>query len=696
MSIDPDLPSDIIAQFQEVNNTYDEVFNPRISKYNGASGPLTAVVNIGPVLPPQRKGRLPHYNRERLIELQQKFDDLEDAGVFAKPEDVDVNVEYLNLCFLVQKPQGGTRLVTSFGEVANYCKPQPSLMPTVDGVLRDIASWKYLIVTDLLQSFYQIPLSKASMKYCGVATPFKGVRVYTRSAMGMPGSETSLEELMSRVLGHLIQEGRVCKLADDLYCGGTTYSELLDNWMHVLHALKKNNFRLSAKKTVICLKSVVILGWLWSNGTLRASPHKIASLSSAQPPPTVHGLRSFIGAYKVLSRVLPGHASILHPLDQAVAGRQSKEKIDWSDELLTAFRKAQSTLGENKVIHLPRPNDTLWLVTDASSRNRGIGATLYVLRSDKLRLAGFFSAKLRPHQVNWMPCEIEGLCIGTAVQHFAPYIIQSPHRTQVLTDSKPCVQAFAKLQRGQFSASSRVTTFLSTLSRFQVQLQHISGAANLPSDFASRNPQDCSNPSCQICKFICELEDSVVRGITVKDIIDGHAKMPFTGRVAWATTQQDCKDLRRTHAHLTQGTRPSKKATKIPDVKRYLQVVTLARDGLLVVTEALPFAKTREPIVVPRTAVAGLLTALHLQLQHPSQCQLKSLFNRYFYAINVDQAIQLITSSCSQCAALKSIPTQLHDQSTSEPTNSIGFTFAADVMRRYKQLIFVLRETVSS
>lgn len=60
------------------------------------------------------------------------------------------------------------------------------------------------------------------MKYCGVATPFKGVRLYTRCSMGMPVSETSLEELMSRVLGELIQEGAVTKLADDLCCGGDT------------------------------------------------------------------------------------------------------------------------------------------------------------------------------------------------------------------------------------------------------------------------------------------------------------------------------------------------------------------------------------------------------------------------------------------------------------------------------------------
>ena len=77
-------------------------------------------------------------------------------------------------------------------------------------------------MTDLTSAFYQIPLSQSSMKYCGVATPFKGVRVYVRSAMGMPGSETALEELMCRVLGNLLEEGVVVKLADDLYGGGST------------------------------------------------------------------------------------------------------------------------------------------------------------------------------------------------------------------------------------------------------------------------------------------------------------------------------------------------------------------------------------------------------------------------------------------------------------------------------------------
>jgi len=203
VSIDPDgiLTQEERDAFTKINTQFDKVFDTKISMYNGKCGDIKAVVNMGPVLPPQHKGRMPQYNKDRMQELQDKCDELEKSGVLARPEDVGVTVEYVNPSFLVKKPNGGSRLVTSFGEVAQYSKPQPSLMPSVDKVLQEIASWKYIVITDLTQSFYQIPLSKASMKYCGICTPYKGTRIYTRSAMGMPGSETVLEELMSHILG---------------------------------------------------------------------------------------------------------------------------------------------------------------------------------------------------------------------------------------------------------------------------------------------------------------------------------------------------------------------------------------------------------------------------------------------------------------------------------------------------------------
>ena len=109
---------------------------------------------------------------------------------------------------------------------------------------------------------------------------------------------------------------------------------------------------------------------------------------------------------------------------------------------------------------LPRADDQIWIVTDGSVTRQGISATMYVVRENKFLFARFFSAKLRKHQVTWLPCEIEALSIAAAIKHFSPYIIQS-HNTCLLTDSKPCVQAVEKLCRSEFSASPRVTSFLS-------------------------------------------------------------------------------------------------------------------------------------------------------------------------------------------------------------------------------------------
>ena len=702
VTVDPDnLLSPLSrAEISSILREYDEVFNPNIGCYNGAVGPFESVVNMGPVLPPQRKGRMPLYPQNRLRELQTLQNSLESMGVLVKPEEVGVSVEYLNPTFLVNKSSGGSRLVTAFGEVGQYSKPQPSLMPDVDSTLYKIGQWKYLVASDLTSAFYQIPLARESMKYCGIVTPFKGVRVYARCAMGMPGSETALEELMCRVLGDLLEEGVVAKIADDLYCGGNTEQEFILNWKRVLQAISKCGLRLSASKTIICPKSTTILGWHWHLGTLQASPHRIATLSTCSPPATVKGVRSFLGAYKFLARVVPNTSGSLAQLETAVGGKASHEQVVWSEELHEVFCKAQKALMSHQSITLPHPEDQIWIVTDGAVRDPGIGATLYVARQsatgEKILLGGFFSAKLRGRQVSWLPCEIEALAIAAAVKHFSPYISQSCKRPCVLTDSKPCVQAYDKLCRGQFSASPRLSTFLATVCRFQVSVLHLAGKVNIPSDFASRNALPCDAPQCQICSFICQTEVSPILRVSIDDLMSGKVKLPFTTRSTWLSIQAECHDLRRVRAHLKQGTRPSKKIRNIRDVRRYLNVATLSRDGVMVVCQDKPLTMRQELIVVPREVLHGLLTALHVNLCHPTSCQLKASVQRYFYALDLTQSIELVTSGCHQCSALKKTPHFAVEQSTGDPPEALGAMFAADVLRRENQFVLVLRECVSS
>lgn len=101
IKVNPDklLSADCASRFDKLHAKLTGVFDPSIPGYNGAAGSFQAHVHMGPVQPPQRKGRVPQYSMNKLVELQDKFDDLQSQGVFKRPEDAGVHVEYVNPSF---------------------------------------------------------------------------------------------------------------------------------------------------------------------------------------------------------------------------------------------------------------------------------------------------------------------------------------------------------------------------------------------------------------------------------------------------------------------------------------------------------------------------------------------------------------------------------------------------------------------
>ena len=153
---------------------------------------------------------------------------------------------------------------------------------------------------------------------------------------------------------------------------------------------------------------------------------------------------------------------------------------------------------------------------------------------------------------------------------FSNLIRGSKHTTKCLTDSKTCAQAFEKLSKGGFSLSPRISSYLVNLNAFNISLSHISGADIPLTDFNSRNPVECVDKSCQVCKFVDEHMDIAVSGIPVDAIADGTSKMPFSKSQAWKEAQKNDVDVKRAHAQLTSGTRPDKKEKHLKTVRRYL------------------------------------------------------------------------------------------------------------------------------
>ena len=62
-----------------------------------------------------------------------------------------------------------------------------------------------------------------------------------------------------------------------------------------------------------------------------------------------------------------------------------------------------------------------------------------------------------------------------------------------------------------------------------------------------------------------DLSSSVVNAVSITDVLSGAVSMPYLNATAWKSVQHDCQVLRRAYAHLTQGTRPTKKIKNVKD-----------------------------------------------------------------------------------------------------------------------------------
>ena len=191
--------------------------------------------------------------------------------------------------------------------------------------------------------------------------------------------------------------------------------------------------------------------------------------------------------------------------------------------------------------------------------------------------------------------------------------------------------------------------------------------------------------------------NSVVRSVSIDDVLNGKLRMPFLSSSSWRSAQQSDSVCRTSFNHLLNGTRPSKKTNKDSrEVKSILRIASVNKNKtLLVVRRQDPYVGCRELIYCPKSISPGLILALHLQFNHASKNQLKKLFDRYFYAMGVSKTIDSVVNNCSTCNSLKKVPKELFAQSTSGSTTP-GKQLSADVMRRAGQKVLVVRDVLTS
>ena len=229
---------------------------------------------------------------------------------------------------------------------------------------------------------------------------------------------------------------------------------------------------------------------------------------------------------------------------------------------------------------------------------------------------------------------------------------------------------------GAFSASARISTFLTTISSLNVEIHHTAGKDIQLVDYISRHPNTCLNEKCQICKFVNEQVKignnvSKLNSVHIQDIMSGKINTPFLQRKPWLEAQ--LKD--KTHITLRQliqnSQAPPKKKTRDENTKLKLLhnlyregKLKIHKDNLVTVDYIDPNGIRYQAVSIPTPLFPGLIHALHLKLSHSSKLQMSKLVARHFYTPGYQRIIEEVSNSCEMCTAIKQILKEVFTETT--------------------------------
>ena len=237
---------------------------------------------------PPYKIWVPQFNRRCKDLLQAKCDELEAAGVLVDPKEHGIDIRHVSPCFIQQKARAKhkplekcdlseVRFISCFNVLNESIHPIPGRSSNYNDILRFLSRYKFWIMADLCNSYFQIKVQKKFWKYLAVMTPNRGLKVMTRCGQGLLNSDVELDQVLARLLGDDMTAGHCLAARDDLFVGGDTIDEALSNWKSVLKKIADSNLKVTARKVRVFSNDTEVFGHRIKGGPSIRPQHQISA-----------------------------------------------------------------------------------------------------------------------------------------------------------------------------------------------------------------------------------------------------------------------------------------------------------------------------------------------------------------------------------------------------------------------------------
>ena len=370
---------------------------------------------------------------------------------------------------MVPKKDGITRPCGDYQRLNERTVGDAYPIPHIHDFAADLAGCVIFSKIDLFKGYHQVPVRAEDVPKTAIATPFDLFK-FTRMPFGLKNSAQTFQRLMDNVTSQL---RGVFVYLDDVLVASTSASQHKSDLRELFGTLRRFGLVLNRGKCVFGVRQIKFLGHHVSEQGIRPLPEKVEAVRRFERPRTVKALQRFLGMVNFYRRFLPGVASTLRPLTDALAG------VLWSDSMSVAFERAKQQLAEATLLFHPVPEAELRVNTDASSR--AIAGAIHQVVNGQQQPLGFFSRCTTPAETRYSAYDLELLAIYATIVKFC-HLLEG-RRFKIFTDQRPLTSAFMKARD---PVSSRQRQQLAFISEFATDIAHVPGLNNVVADAFTR------------------------------------------------------------------------------------------------------------------------------------------------------------------------------------------------------------------
>ena len=372
---------------------------------------------------------------------------------------------------LVTKEDGThrKRMVVDYKQTINrFTELDAYPLPDAEVMVRDISQYSWFSTFDLKSAYHQVPISEDEQKY----TAFEadgGLWEFTRIPFGVTNGVSKFQRIVDTVVE---KEGLLATFPflDNVTVAAHSEEELKVSEAKFRAVAKKYSLTLNESKTVSCVQSLPIIGYLVSHGEIKPDPERLLPLQNLSAPCDIDSQRRIIGMFAYYSRWIPKYSEKIRPLN-------TNKTFPLPPDALKTF---QSLKDEIAAATLMTPLEGVQFEVETDASDYAIAATL----NQAGRPVAFFSRTLSKSEHHHSSVEKEACAIVEAVVKWRHYL--HGRHFKLITDQRSVSFMYDKTRPNSKVKNDKIMRWCTELSPYSYDIIYRPGPENKGADTLSR------------------------------------------------------------------------------------------------------------------------------------------------------------------------------------------------------------------